>query len=83
MHICWGLDRTIFCNDAQLILLKGRAAYAPGCSGREIFPEFWDKIGPAIDAVFEAGEDGRTCDAEERHDERGNRPPVDDEAPRR
>jgi CheY-like chemotaxis protein len=57
MHICWGPDRTIFCNDAQLTLLKSRAvSYIPGGSGRDTFPESWDTIGPAIGAVFETGE---------------------------
>jgi signal transduction histidine kinase len=63
MLICWGPARTIFCNDAQLTLLKRRAdADAFGGSGREVLPEWWDKIGPAIDAVFETSAPVRCTD---------------------
>jgi PAS domain S-box-containing protein len=56
MFIWWGKERTNLYNDPYRALLGRKHPDALGKSGREVWAEIWDEVGPRSDAVLQRGE---------------------------
>ncbi len=56
MFVWWGPDLITIYNDAYAPMLGSRHPAALGRSGRDVWTEIWDKIGPRADAVLTRGE---------------------------
>jgi PAS domain S-box-containing protein len=57
MFLFWGEDLTCFYNDAFRPSLGQEGKHpAVGKSGKEVWPEIWDFIGPLIEKVMKTGE---------------------------
>ena len=54
--VWWGPDLVMLYNDAYVALIGAKHPHALGRSGREVFPEIWDIIGPMLRAVLTRGE---------------------------
>lgn len=54
--IWWGRELVVLYNDAARPLLGGRHPQALARPGREVFPEVWEVVGPALRAVLAGDE---------------------------
>src|SRR4051812_39918359 len=59
----WGPALTLLYNDAWSSILGNKHPWALGRSGREVWPEIWDTIGPLFEEVMSAGEGTYSEDA--------------------
>lgn len=54
--ICWGPERLVIHNEACAPLIAAGPSGALGKPAAEAFPEFWERIEPALAGVMERGE---------------------------
>ncbi|GAB2553552.1 PAS domain-containing sensor histidine kinase [Spirosoma areae] len=54
--IWWGPDLIMLYNDAYRLLLGDKHPHALGSTGRDIWPEIWDTLGPKLEGVRTRGE---------------------------
>ncbi|MGH7318156.1 MAG: hypothetical protein ACRELA_00785 [Candidatus Rokuibacteriota bacterium] len=60
--IYWGPDFTVLYNDAWIPIPGGKHPWALGRSGREVWSEIWDVIGPMLEGVVTTGDATRVAD---------------------
>ncbi|MFR9806418.1 SpoIIE family protein phosphatase [Pseudonocardia sp. RS010] len=56
LALFWGPELCVVYNDAFVAVLGARHPWALGRPGAQVWPEVWDRIGPALQHVLDTGE---------------------------